>query len=144
MGYICLKRKKEVGKCDTHLQEEQKEDPGNYKSVILISVLRKFMEKIMHVQGNQMIRHTWHRFKKGGSCLTNLISFYDQMTFLVDEGKAVHPVCLDFSKAFVAISQSTLLEKLAAYDFDGCTVPWVKSWLDGKAQTVVVNGVTPS
>jgi len=37
---------------------------------------------------------------KGRSCLTNLISFYDQVTHLVNEGKAVDGAYLDFSKAF--------------------------------------------
>ncbi|KAK4819811.1 hypothetical protein QYF61_011830 [Mycteria americana] len=37
-----------------------------------------------------------------------------------------------------------LLEKLAAHGLDGCTLPWVKNWLDGRAQRVVVNGVYSS
>ncbi|GAB0192643.1 hypothetical protein GRJ2_001729600 [Grus japonensis] len=38
----------------------------------------------------------------------------------------------------------TLLEKLAAHDLDGCTLHWVKKWLEGQAQRVVVNGVKSS
>jgi len=56
---------------------------------------------------------------KGGSCLTNLTSFYDQMTRLVDEGKAVY---LGFSKAFDTVPHSILLEKLAAHGLDECTL----------------------
>lgn len=41
-------------------------------------------------------------------------NFYIQVNHLVDEGKAVDVVCPDFSKAFDAISQSILLEKLAS------------------------------
>ncbi|KAK4823648.1 hypothetical protein QYF61_005000 [Mycteria americana] len=85
-----------------------------------------------------------HGFRKGRSCLTNLISFYDKVTRLVDEGKAVDVVYLDFSKAFDTVSHSILLEKLAAHGLDGCTLRWVKNWLDGWAQRVVVNGVYSS
>ncbi|NXK11276.1 PO23 protein, partial [Herpetotheres cachinnans] len=60
----------------------------------------------------------------------------------VDEGKAMHVACLDLSKAFDTVSHGILLEKLAAHGLNGCTLHWVKSWLDGQAQRVVVNGVT--
>ena len=75
--------------------------------------------------------------------MTNLI-FCDKVTHLVDGGKAVDVVYLDLSKAFDTISCSILREKLAADGLGGCTVQWVKSWLDGQAQKVAVNGVTSS
>ncbi|GAB0179291.1 hypothetical protein GRJ2_000394400 [Grus japonensis] len=78
------------------------------------------------------------------SCLTNLSSFYDKVTHLVDEGKAVDVVYPDFSKAFDTTSHSILLEKLAAHGLDGCMLCWVKNWLYIRAQRVVVNGVKSS
>jgi len=79
-------------------------------------------------------------FTKGRSCLTNLIS-HDQVTHLVDEGKAVNVVYLDFSKAFDTVPHSILLEKLAAHGLYGCTLCWIKNCLNGRVQRVVVNGV---
>ncbi|KAK4832341.1 hypothetical protein QYF61_021870 [Mycteria americana] len=128
----------------------RKEDPGNYRPVSLTSVPGKLMEQIIlsaitrHVENNQGIKPSQHGFRKGRSCLTNLISFYDKVTRLVDEGKAVDVVYLDFSKAFDTVSHSILLEKLAAHGLDGCTLRWVKNWLDGRAQRVVVNGAYSS
>ncbi|KAK4823950.1 hypothetical protein QYF61_008336 [Mycteria americana] len=64
-----------------------------------------------------------------------------KVTRLVDKGKAVDVVYLDFSKAFDTISHSILLEKLAAHGLDECTLRWIKNRLDGRAQRVVANGV---
>ncbi|KAK4828719.1 LOW QUALITY PROTEIN: hypothetical protein QYF61_000557 [Mycteria americana] len=47
-------------------------------------------------------------------------------------------------KAFDTVSDSILLEKLAAHNLDKCTLRWVKNWLDGWARRVVVNGVKSS
>ena len=66
------------------------------------------------------------------------------MTCLVDEGKAVDVIYLDFSKAFDTVSHSILLQKLAAHGLDMFTLRWVKNSLDGQAQSVVVNGVKSS
>ncbi|PKU49494.1 rna-directed dna polymerase from mobile element jockey-like [Limosa lapponica baueri] len=66
------------------------------------------------------------------------------VTRLLDEGKAVDVVYLDFSKAFNTVSHSVLLERLAAHGLDGNTLCWVKNWLEGWTQRVVVNGVKSS
>ena len=63
------------------------------------------------------------------------------MTRLVNEGKAVNVVCLDFSKAFDTVSHSILLGKLLPISLDRYTLLWVRNWLESCAQQVVVNGV---
>jgi len=68
---------------------------------------------------------------QGRSCLTNLISFYDQVTRLVDEENVVNVTYSDFSKAFDTVPHSILLEKLAGHGLDGYTLCWVKNWMDG-------------
>ncbi|NXG09232.1 RTJK polymerase, partial [Sakesphorus luctuosus] len=59
-------------------------------------------------------------------------------------GKGCGCVYLDLSKAFDTVSHSILLEKLAARGLDRGTLCWVKSWLDGRAQRVLVNGAVSS
>ncbi|GAB0210316.1 mitochondrial enolase superfamily member 1 [Grus japonensis] len=152
-----LKRKKklyDLWKQGQALQEDDRamkgmrEDPGNYRPVSLTSVPGKIMEKIIlgaierHLKNNAIIRHSQHGFTKGKSCLTNLISFYDKVTCLVDEGKAVDVVFLDFSKAFDTVPYSILLHKLSNCGMGRYTLCWVKNWLNGKAQRIVVNGAT--
>ncbi|KAK4831136.1 hypothetical protein QYF61_015439 [Mycteria americana] len=67
-------------------------------------------------------------------------SFYVKVTCLVDEGKAVDVVFLDFSKVFDTVPHSILLDKLSNCGMSAFTVLWVKNWLKDRVQTVVVNG----
>ncbi|GAB0195814.1 hypothetical protein GRJ2_002046700 [Grus japonensis] len=97
-----------------------------------------------HVQDNQVIRPSQHGFMKGTSCLTNLTSFYDKVTCIVDaekavavvdEGKAVDVVHLDFSKTLDTVYHSILLEKqlgwvcasLAGRVYRGIWTGWAKA-----------------
>ena len=96
------------------------------------------------MRGIQGIRPSQHRFMKGRLCLTNLISFYNWVTRLIDEGKAVDVVYLDISKAFDTVSHSILLQKLVVRGLDRYTLGWVKNWLEGRAQRVEVDGVKSS
>ena len=66
------------------------------------------------------------------------------MTDLIDVGRTVDAVYLDFSKVFDTIPHSNLVEELAAHGLDGRKLHWVKHWLDGRAQRVVVSGVKSS
>ena len=90
----------------------QKEDPGNDRLVSLTLVPGKVMEQIIIREITQHVWNVWgimssqYGFMKSRSCLTNLISFYDRVTHLVDEGKAVDKVYPDFSKAFDIVSHS--------------------------------------
>ena len=51
-----------------------------------------------------------------------MISFYDLVTRLVDEGKAADVVYLDLIRAFDTISHSIFLQKLAVRGLDRYTL----------------------
>ena len=48
-------------------------------------------------------------------------------------------VYLNFSRAFDTFSHSIPLEKLTAHGLGKCTLPWVKTWLEGWAQSMGLN-----
>ncbi|KAJ7426548.1 hypothetical protein WISP_14911 [Willisornis vidua] len=88
-----------------------KEDLVNYRPVNLMPVPGNVTEQLVLGEA------TWHL-----------------------QWKAVDVVCLDFSKAFDTVSHSTLLKKLQPMAWTG-TLCWVKDWLDGQAQRVLVKGL---
>ncbi|CAM4394956.1 unnamed protein product [Caretta caretta] len=106
---------------------------ADFEQVLKESILK-------HLHERKVIRNSQHGFTKGRSCLTNLIAFYDEITGSVDERKAVDVLFLDFSKAFDTVSHSILVSKLRKYGLEECTTRWVESWLDCRAQWVVING----
>lgn len=56
-------------------------------------------------------------FTKWKSCLTNLITFHDELTVLVDEMRAADVVCLNFSEVFSMISHNIQIDKLISMDW---------------------------
>ncbi|PKU36582.1 rna-directed dna polymerase from mobile element jockey-like [Limosa lapponica baueri] len=114
-----------------------------------ISSKRKTRENVSpllneHVEEKKVILRDQHGFTKGKSCLTNLITFCDEMAGWVDEGRAVDVVYLDFSKAFDTVPCNIVIGKLRKCGLVEWTVRWTESWLNGRAQRVMINGAESS
>jgi ribonucleases P/MRP protein subunit RPP40 len=61
------------------------------------------------LEAANLISDTQHRFRKGQSCLTNMLTILDTITNNIDLGIDVDVVFLDFDKAFDKVPHERLL-----------------------------------
>ena len=118
----------------------------NYRPVSLTSIPCKIMESIVkdslmaYLEENSLMNPSQHGFMPGKSCATNLLEFLEVVTRVVDEGKNMDIVFLDFAKAFDKVPKERLLAKLTAHGVGGRVQHWVRQWLTERKQRVVLNG----
>ncbi len=60
----------------------------------------------------------------------------------IRKGEPVDVIYLDFQKAFDKVPHKRLLEKLRAIGIRGRLLNWIKQWLSGRKQRVVIKGKT--
>ena len=86
-----------------------------------------------------MIRDSQHGFRKGRSCVTNLLDFMEVVTRQLDDGQPVDLVYLDFAKAFDKVPFVRLFKNLESHGVVGQTLQWIKHWLSNRRPRVSVN-----
>ena len=122
-----------------------KAEPGNYRPVSLTSNVCKLMERVINATLGEFINqnvlyNSQHGFRKGRSCQTNLIEFFDQIGGWLDDGQNVDVLYLDFAKAFDKVDHKRMMVKLSAAGVEGKLLAWIRDWLARRYQRVVIDG----
>jgi len=128
----------------------RRSEPGNYRPVSLTSQIVKVVESVLrdaivnHLEKFNLIKQSQHGFRKGYSCVSNLLSFLESVTASVDAKQNVDTVYLDFAKAFDKVPHQRLLLKLRAHGIDGVVCNWIEAWLRDRWQKVRLEGCSSS
>ncbi|BHF81956.1 Mitogen-activated protein kinase 15 [Sparganum proliferum] len=92
---------------------------NNYRPASLTSICCKIMEKIIiqklmkFLEQNHLLCKYQHGFRKGRSCVTNLLYCLEHWARAVDRGDMVHAIYIEFKKAFESVPHHRLLYKLS-------------------------------
>ena len=119
--------------------------PENFRPVSLTSQVCKLFESLMrddivdHLERKGLLNISQHGFRKGRSCLTNLLSFLEEVTEKLDERNSIDVVYLDFAKAFDKVPHKRLLNKVRGFGI-GELLRWIENWLAARFQRVRCEG----
>ena len=124
--------------------------PANYRPVSLTSIMCKILEHVVHssvmshFDNHSILTDAQHGFRKSRSCETQLLATTHVFSKILSDRKQVDVVLLDFSKAFDKVPHQRLLRKLHYYGVRNNTLGWIKDFLSGRTQQVVIEGVPSS
>ena len=119
-------------------------EASNYRPISLLPIFSKVFEKAVfphiynHVQNSLDINQ--HGFVKGHSTVTNLVSYTDYLSTVINNRGQVDSTYLHFSKAFDSVNHRLLLYKLSHYGLNGSILNWFHSYLSNRVQRVTLNG----
>ena len=127
-------------------KKNNKEHKENYRPVSLLDNLGKILERIVfkrlyeYCKSNNLL--TWRNsgFKELDSTINQLVFISNQIYKALEEGHDVCIVYLDVSKAFDKIWHDGLIFKLKQIGIKGALLEWIKDYLAGRQQRVVING----
>ena len=81
-----------------------------------------------------------HGFRPGRSCNTQLLEVISDWAYAEELGLPVDVIYLDYRKAFDSVPFERLLSKLEAYGIRGKIKEWIRNFLYGRTQKVVIEG----
>ena len=101
----------------------------------------KFIEigQIRHFYEYRVLDPRQHGLLNGKSCTTQMVPFIDDLSLALSNKIRSDIICFDFAKAFDSVSHDLILYKLKnLFGIDGLMLRFIKSYLQGRQQQVVV------
>ena len=93
------------------------------------------------MEENNLLNSGQHGFRTGRSCLSQLINHFNVILQYLEDGHNVDVLYLDFAKAFDKVDFLIVMRKLRKLGITGRLGRWIHSFLVGRTQSVIVNGM---
>ena len=87
----------------------------------------------------EFLCNSQHGFISGKSCLTQILSHFDDIYKDLFAGADTNAIYLDSAQAFDKVYYQLLLKKLRHYGFNEILISWIESFLTERYQQVVIN-----
>lgn len=121
-------------------------DVSNYRGIAKLSFVPKLFESMVcdHITffTKSLIPLNQHGFVKGRSTSSNLLEFTTNVANSLERSQQMDTFYADFSKAFDRIDHNLLSQKLLDFGFPSFWVDWIRSYLMGRKQRVIIDGFT--
>ena len=122
-------------------------DPAQYRPISLTSHIIKVLERMLrkdlirYLEFHEKMDKNQHGSRGKRSCLSQLLEHHLEILDMLEKGENVDLVYLDFAKAFDKCDIDLLLHKVKALGITGKLGRWINSFLKGRKQHILVNGV---
>ena len=126
--------------------EKDKNTTEGWRPINLVCSLSKIIEKVLikqllqHLEDNKILSHSHHGAVRSKSTQTLVLSIYDKLLELVNQGQEAALVLLDQSKAYNLVQHSILLQKLAAIGLKDKSLTLMEDFLSERKQFVQIQG----
>jgi len=123
-----------------------KDNPGNYRPISLLSIFAKMLEKLMYrrlynyLHKQNILYKYQFGFRKGYSTSLALTELLDTLYTHRDQREIVIGMYFDLKKAFDTVDHNILLHKLSNYGVRGHVLNWFQSYLSNRQQFVCIGG----
>ena len=131
-------------------KKKDKDIPGNYRPISLLSAINKILEKVIckrltdFLEKHKIIFKYQFGFRKKHSTIQAVVEIVDNIIEHIEKGFLVAGIYLDLSKAFDCVDHEILLHKLHHYGIRGNMYKWIKDYLSNRKQFTFVNNTTSS
>jgi hypothetical protein len=127
-------------------KKDDRNKPGNYRPISLLSIFDKILEKLMYkrlssfLEMNKFLYEYQFGFRKNHSTVHAVMEVIDAIYEHCDNNEITMGIYIDLQKAFDTVNHEILIQKLENCGVRGTVLEWFSNYLSNRKQyTVLLN-----